>query len=133
MARPYIDIDWKLVEKLMESACTGLEIAGRMRMNKNTFYNRFKDKYGVSFQDYNVPIEAAGAAMLKLMMHSKALNNQAPGNVQMLIFLAKTRLGMRELEIANILAPNQDQIDKEHKIMQLEHRIKELENNANEY
>jgi hypothetical protein len=65
------------------------------------------------------------------MMHAKAINNRAPGNTTMLIFLARCRLGMREPDIVQHLAPNQDRLDQSHLIMELQHKITELEANAN--
>jgi AraC-like DNA-binding protein len=123
MARPFKDIDWNLVEKLMEADCNGMQIAAKMRLNAETFYRRFKQEYGKSFQNCVGDFQRAGEADLKLSQHLKAINNKAPGNIQMLTFLGKVRLGQREPETLQLMAANQVHIDQSHKIMQLEHEI----------
>lgn len=131
MARPLKEINWEVVERLIESGCKAIEIAGKFRIKHQTFYERFKKEYGVGFQDYRTEVAEAGAAEIRAMIHAKALNNKAPGNSNLLIFLARCRLGMREPEALRDEAINQTHIDQSHIIMQLEHRIAELEANAN--
>lgn len=131
MARPLKDINWDVVEKLIESGCPGTEIAAKFRIQPDTFYIRFKREYACSFQDYRGRSQEAGLADLRSMLHAKALNNKAPGNSHILIFLAKCRLGMREPEVACNIAANQAQLDQTHLIMQLQHQIAELEANGN--
>lgn len=131
MGRPEKEINWDLVEKLMEAGCNAKEIAGKFRMDPDTFYIRFKKKHGVNFTGYSVNANCAGDADLRLSLHAKAINTRAPGNQTLLQFLGRTRLGLREPELLNILAANQQQIDQTHTIMQLQHRIAELEANAN--
>lgn len=128
MGRPLKEINWDVVEKLIESGCSGVEIAGKFRIKSDTFYERFKREYGCSFQDYRVESQEAGLADLKSMIHAKALNNKAPGNSNLLIFLARCRLGMKEPENSTALAPNQIQLDQTHRIMQLENELEQLRN-----
>jgi AraC-like DNA-binding protein len=132
MARPPKEINWEVVERLMECGCKASEIAGKFRINDDTFYRRFKEEYGGSFQDYKGKASEAGLAEIKAMIHAKALNNSAPGNSNLLIFLARCKLGMREPLVANDTAPNQSQIDQSHIIMKLENRIAELEEQIGE-
>jgi hypothetical protein len=127
MARPLKEINWDIVDKLIEAGCSGVAIAGKFRIKSDTFYARFKIEYGCSFQDYRANVQEAGLADLMLMLHAKALNNKAPGNSNLLIFLAKTKLGLRESEIEQIFAPKQENIDQKHLIMELQNRICELE------
>lgn len=130
MVRPKKEINWDVVEKLMECQCSANEIAGKFRINHDTFYRRFKEEYGQSYQDYQSIIHSAGLADLRAMIHAKALNNKAPGNSNMLIFLAKTVLGMKESEIEIHKSPNQTDIDKDHLIMRLQNKIAQLEENG---
>lgn len=130
MARPLKEINWEVVEKLIESGCSGVEIAAKFRIQKQTFYRRFEEKYEESFQNYHTDIHEAGLADLRSMLHAKALNNNAPGNSNLLIFLARCRLGMKEPETTGGLAPNQVQLDQSHLIMQLQHRLADQEANA---
>lgn len=130
MARPLKEINWDVVERLISCGCSGVEIAGKLRIRSDTFYTRFKKKYKVSFQDYRVEAQEGGLADLRAMIHAKALNNKAPGNSNLLIFLGRCRLGMKEPETTQSVAVNQHQIDQSHYIMQLEHKLAELEANA---
>jgi len=132
MGRPLKEINWDVVDKLIEAGCNGVEIAAKFRVNSDTFYSRFKQQYGSTFQAYAVGAKEAGAADIRSMMHAKALNNNAPGNLTLLIFLARCRLGMKEPETAHLVAANQDNIDKDHENMQLKYRIAQLEYDATE-
>lgn len=131
MARPRKEINWEVVEKLIECGCPGTEIAAKFRIQSDTFYRRFKEEYECSFQDYRVDSQEAGLADLRSMIHAKAINNKAPGNSNLLIFLAKVKLGYKEPEITHNVAANQDQIDQSHRIMELEHQLAELRSYAN--
>lgn len=126
MVRPKKEINWEVVEKLMEAKASANEISGKFRINHDTFYKRFKEEYGVSYQDYHSDAEGAGIADLKLMQHAKALNNDAPGNANLLIWLGKVRWGQKEPDITSITPANQIDIDKDHRIMQLEHENAQL-------
>ncbi len=131
MARPLKEINWDLVDKLIEAGCSGVAISGKFRIQSDTFYARFKKEYGCSFQDYRAEVQEAGVADLMMMLHAKALNNKAPGNSNLLIFLAKTKLGMKEPENVQLDAPNQPDINKDHLIMQLKNENLELRKNGN--
>lgn len=130
MARPKKDINWDVVDRLIECGSPATEIAAKFRIQTDTFYNRFKEEYGCGFQDYRARCQEAGLADIRAMIHAKAINNSAPGNSNLLIFLAKCKLGYKEPESSNIPA-NQAQIDQSHYIMRLEHEIEELKANAN--
>lgn len=130
MARPHKYINWEVVERLIECGCPGTEIAAKFRIQSNTFYRRFEQEYGVSFQDYRAESQEAGLADIRAMLHAKALNNKAPGNSNLLVFLARCKLGYREPDVIHTLAANQVQIDQTHLIMQLQHEIEVLKANA---
>lgn len=127
MARPIKEIDWDVVDEYIESGSNGIEIAADLRIQPQTFYRRFEEEYGVSFQNYSSEYDGAGRAKLRSMLHRKALNNDENGNQHLLVFLARCRLGMKEPETVHLVAANQEQIDQSHVIMQLQHRIAELE------
>jgi hypothetical protein len=127
MARPQKEINWDVVDKLIEAGCSAREIAAKFHVNRDTFYNRFKDHHKCCFQDYHDKTAEAGLADIRSMLQAKAINNSAPGNTTLLIFLARCRLGMREPDIIQHIAPNQDKLDQSHLIMELQHKIAELE------
>ena len=123
--RPFKEINWDIVEKYIEYGSSGIEIAGKFRMQPDTFYRRFKQKYGCAFQDYKGNTHEGGKADLRAMLWAKTLNNKAPGNAQLLLFMAKCILGFKEPEISHNLAANQTQIDQTHTIMMLQHQLSE--------
>jgi hypothetical protein len=129
--RPVKEINWEVVEKLIECNCSGPEIAGKFRVDADTFYRRFKIEYGCNFGEYRVGPQSAGLADLKAMLRAKALSNKAPGNATLLMFLARCELGMKEPETVHLVAANQTQIDESQLIMQLQHELAELKANAN--
>jgi len=126
MARPLREINWDQVEKLMEAGCTAKQIYTKYRVHRDTFYDRFKSNFEMSFADYSAWACSSGEADLMLMQHAKALNSKASGNVQMLIHLGKVRLGQREPDAVSAVAPRQDDLNKDHTIMQLEHLVANL-------
>ena len=134
MARPPKEINWEKVKQKMEAGCPASEIFSSRdhQISENTFYRRFKKEFGCSFGDYCGELAQCGKGDIRWMLHAKCLNNKAPGNITGLIFKAKCELGMREPELLNILAANQGHIDQTHEIMRLQHRIAELEANANQ-
>jgi hypothetical protein len=125
MARPKKEINWDIVEKKMEAGCTAREICANV-CEINTFYDRFKEKYGKSFGDYADDYYSVGDGNIKFTQYIKALS----GNIQMLSWLGKTRLGQREPDMLSAIPANQDNIDKDQLIMQLQHKLSQLENNA---
>ncbi len=101
-------------------------------MDPDTFYDNFRVHHGCRFSDYSGPASQGGKADIRSMLYAKALNNKAPGCSQLLLFLARCELGMKEPEITHHLAANQNQLDQTHLIMQLQNRIRELEENGNQ-
>jgi hypothetical protein len=131
MGRIPREINWDIVERFLESGSNGVEIADELRMCKQTFYARFEQEYGVKFQEYLTEHPGIGDAKLKRMLYEKTLNNKAPGNATLLMFMARCRLGMKEPEMVHLVAANQTQIDESQLIMQLQHENAELKANAN--
>lgn len=130
MPRQKKEINWDIVERMLEAGCTATQIAGKFRINHDTFYRRFQEEYDVRFNDFAYSMQEAGEADLVLMQHMKALNNKAAGNIQMLTWLGKVRLGQREADTINDKAPNQDMLTYTHRIMELEHRLAAYEENV---
>ncbi len=120
MARPEKEINWEVVEKRMEAGCSGVEIAATLRILPDTFYIRFKKKYGKGFQDYHGHFYSAGDANLKFTQYMKAL----AGNTNMLTLLGRVRLkqGMEQEKTS----PFEDLIDLRHENMMLRAQIDEI-------
>lgn len=123
MTRGMKEIDWDIVLDKMRAGNTAQQICHDMRISTNTFYNRFKEEFGEGFGDYNPNTYNVGNGELLHAQYKKAME----GNAQMLIWLGKVRLGQREPEPLAPPPPNQDNIDKDHIIMRLQHKVCELE------
>ena len=52
MARPKVNIDWKIVDSLLEADCEGTEIAAYLGLSVNTLYNRCKIDNNINFSGY---------------------------------------------------------------------------------
>lgn len=121
MARPEKEINWEVVEKRMEAGCSGVEIAATLRLQADTFYTRFKKKYGVSFQDYHGDYKSAGDSNIRFTQYMKALS----GNIPMLTLLGRTRLGQdKEDEIKK--SPFEDILELRHENMMLKARLDQV-------
>ncbi len=108
MARPKKEINWDLVIKKMEAGCSAAEIYSSnddTGCDMGTFYNRFREEFGCSFSSYSQTLREFGKGQIRSMLHLKSLDNRAPGNTTLLMFLARCELGMKEnLDIT----PNND-------------------------
>ncbi len=105
--RPEIPIDWNKVDELLVGGCTGVQVAAYIGMHPETFYDRCVKENGTNFTDYAYPKKQKGNSLL----HSKQLEVALSGNVTMLIWLGKQRLGQREDPVSEENQPKTD-IDK---------------------
>ncbi len=129
--RPKKEINWELVEKYIEVGCSGIEIAKKLKVGKDTFYDRFKEKYKKSFQDYSTDSNEGCKADIRLSLVAKAINNKSQGNATLLIFLARTMLGMREPDLISTDSPFEDSIGLRHENMILRDEVRELKEKFN--
>jgi hypothetical protein len=114
MPRPKKEINWEIVEKRMEAGCSGVEIASCLRVDSDTFFRRFREKYGKRFADSSADFYSAGDANIKFTQYMKALS----GNNNMLMLLGKERLNQgKEEEIKK--SPFEDVIAIRHENMLL--------------
>lgn len=100
--RPVKPIDWKLVDTLLMSGCTGVEIASHFDMHPITFYQRVEQQYGTSFTNYSSEKKSRGDSLLRHKQYEIAIK----GDKTMLVWLGKNRLGQKENEERNSVAPN---------------------------
>jgi len=90
--RPKADINFELVDAMLEAGCTGTEVAARLGMHEDTLTNRIKEEKKMGFSAYRQQKVAKGDQLLRETLFAKAKN----GDTTSLIFLGKTRLGMSE-------------------------------------
>lgn len=94
MARPEKQIDWQRVDQLLEAGCHGTEICSHFDLTADRFYDRVKEKYGMSFTEYSQEKRQKGDSLLREKQFIKAVD----GDNMMLIWLGKNRLRQRDRE-----------------------------------
>ena len=93
MARPRVNIDYDLVDKLCSIQCTGEEIASVLEIDYDTLNNRIKQDKGKGFSDYFNIKRAKGKISLRRRQWKSAVEE---GNVTMMIWLGKQYLGQSD-------------------------------------
>jgi len=89
MPRKKIKIDWAKVDRMLEAACTGTEIAAALGIHTNTLYERCKIDNKSDFSGYSQAKRASGERLLKMKQMELAMK----GDKTMLVWLGKQRLG----------------------------------------
>ncbi|MDH4127146.1 MAG: hypothetical protein OEV44_00220 [Spirochaetota bacterium] len=118
MPRPKANIDWKIVDQLLEASCEGTEIAAYIGIDNDTLYKRCKTDNKMCFSEYLQQKKAKGDSMLKTKQFKIAME----GDKAMLIWLGKQRLGQKDRH-------DHTSNDKELKVLTIterEARIKEI-------
>ena len=91
--RPEVNIDWKIVDSLLEADCEGTEIAAYLGIAPNTLYNRCKSDNKCNFSEYLQQKKAKGNSLLKVKQFEAAVKDK---DRSMLIWLGKQRLGQKD-------------------------------------
>jgi len=95
MARPRLEIDESLVEKLAQIQCTPKEIATIVGCSEDTIMGRFSE------------IIEKGKATGKMSLRRTMFKKAQEGNATLLIWLSKQHLGMKD-KIENEITGNTD-------------------------
>lgn len=126
MARPKKEINWEVVERRLEAGNSAAVIADAHFIDTDTFYNRFKEYYGYSFQDYSAKFHPVGKANIALKQYAKALE----GNVHMLALLGREWNGQgKDLES---LPKNDEIMNIKHENMLLRAELAEIKEKLND-
>lgn len=120
------DINWELVELYVKAGSKQVDICKAFYIDEETLRSRVKKKYGIDWSAFSAKLHSEGNLLIEAQQFQKAMKGYWPA----MLWLGKVRLGQREPEMLNQLAANQPHIDQSHLVMQLQHRISELEANA---
>ena len=90
--RPAAIIDWKAVDRLLQAGCAGTQIAARLGIHANTLYERCSKEHECDFSDYSQQKREHGETLLHEQQFAAAMK----GNISMLVWLGKQRLGQKE-------------------------------------
>ena len=127
MARPEKEIDWDKFNLYLKAGSSQIRIAKSLSLSVDTLQRQVRKKYGVDYAVYAAALCSTGELLLEATQFQKAL----AGNITMLTWLGKVRLGQREPELLSSIPPAQLDLDKDHLIMELQHRISLLEASGN--
>jgi len=122
--RPKAEIDWNMVDQLLEAGCSGAQIAGYFGVVADTIYERCKIEKEMQFSAYSHQKSSKGEALLTKAQYEKALGKSDQGDNTLLIWLGKTRLKQKEHEDQVITKEVEAKFDQLMKQMQ-----KDKENN----
>lgn len=89
-------VNWDLVDNLLMSGCTSIEIASHFDMHFSTLTRKIKEKFGMDFTEYSFEKRKQGDSLLKHTQYMKALGKTDKGDNTLLIWLGKNRLEQRE-------------------------------------
>lgn len=110
-------INWEIVELYVKAGCSQTKIAQSLFIDRDTLRDRVKEKYGMDYSAFSAALISEGDMLILAQQFQKAMKGYWPA----LQWLGKIRLEQREPEITTNTPPAQDQIEKDHLIMQLQH------------
>lgn len=94
-----IEIDWEIVDGLLEAGNDGVRVAANLGMSPETLYRKCKNEKNISFESYAAQKRARGDSLLAAKQYTIAMK----GNVSMLIWLGKNRLGQKDKQDIEVL------------------------------
>lgn len=116
------DKDWERIELYLKAGSKPWKIASIFNLSNGQFKGLLEAKYGEAWEGALEAFDAQGISLIEAKQFQKAMD----GNITMLIWLGKVRCGQKEPDLNVSTPPAQDQIDKDHIIMQLQHANREL-------
>ncbi len=126
VGRPPKPIDWDEVDEFLEAGAPGTEIASYFNISHDQFYIRIKEKYGISFHEYQAEKRGKGNIPIRKSQYDKAI----AGDNMMLIWLGKNRLGQKDNH-ENIEATKQNDLDLKQKYYAVLYELQQLKDKLN--
>ena len=116
-------IDWDKLDLYLKAGCTQDNICKSFMIDHKTLNSRIKEKHGIDYSEYSHSLRSMGQMLIEATQLKKALE----GNVTMLVWLGKIRCNQKEPDNIVLVPPQQNDIDKDHLIMQLQHKLAQIE------
>jgi hypothetical protein len=120
--------DWDKIELYMKSGSLPTSIAKAMGCTLPTLKRLIEERYEAPYMEVVDKFNETGCILLRVKQFQQAME----GSTQMLSWLGKVRLAQREPEPSVYLAPAQEEINKDHVIMELKHEVKLLKDKLKE-
>ncbi len=121
---PKKELDWALVDHLLEACNSGPTIAHKLGIGPTTLYERTMKEKGVTFSEYSQLKRKHGDDNIKTAQYNKAVS----GDNTMLVWLGKNRIGQRETQEPVQLPPREEILKLEDENIKLREKIRHLEN-----
>jgi len=86
---PPSDIEWDIVDRLIEAGNDGVNVAAYFGIHPETLYRRCQEEQNIGFAKYSRERRRKGDSMLLAVQYEKALMDRDNG---MLVWLGKNRL-----------------------------------------
>lgn len=88
-----VNIDWDIVDALLEAGCDGVHVAAYFGVHPDTLYNRCKEENNTDFSTYKAEKRAKGDLKLFVAQFDAAVKEK---DRAMMIWLGKQRLGQKD-------------------------------------
>jgi len=88
-----VNIDWDIVDSLLEAGCDGVHVAAYFGIHPDTLYNRCKEENNTDFSAYKAEKRAKGDLKLFVAQFDAAVKEK---DRAMMIWLGKQRLGQKD-------------------------------------
>lgn len=121
------EINWDLVDRLLEAGCPGTEIAPRFAIHPETLYDRAYKEFGIMWTEYAQKKRQKGNGNIRVKQYQKALD----GDNMMLIWLGKNRLDQTDSPKQD-LSINETTIDQTLELAKLKAENTKLKEIINE-
>lgn len=104
MGRPKVKVDWDEVGEMLKCGCDATAIATTLGISTDTLYTRSKSDNKLDFSAFSQQKRAEGDDLLRRKQFEIAMG----GNIPMLIWLGKNRLGQTDKQAidAKVERPN---------------------------
>lgn len=102
-----INIDFDIVDQLLEAGCDGTQIAAYFGCHEDTLYKRCEELKNVGFSAYKAQKRAKGDSALLTAQYDAAVKDK---DRAMLIWLGKQRLGQTDKTQNTIDVPQLKQV-----------------------
>lgn len=127
MRKEKLEINWKEFELYAKAGCPQYKIAECLGIDRDTLRDRAVKHYKKDYSAISAHFRSKGDLSIEVRQYQKAMD----GNITMLIYLGKVKLGQKEPDSMSTIPPGIEEIHKDHLIMELQYKIKQLEENAN--
>lgn len=128
-SKPLTDKDFEKIELYMKSGATQVKISQAMGLTEDSLRKKVQEHYQCGYTELAQKLRTTGELLIEAKQFQEAMN----GNIKMLIWLGKVRCGQRENDVQSTIPAIQDDINKDHLIMELNYKVDTLTKQIGQY